>query len=72
MEAEGNMLEDPVFTASLDQTTLWRRGPRIQKRLITIEYVWLPAVQTLIGKAGRQRGDALKPVSKVSLLQSMA
>lgn len=61
-----------AFTAPTDQTTLWRRGPRIQKRLITIEYVWFPAVQTLIGKTGRQRGDALEPAAKVSLLQSMA
>lgn len=74
LEAEVNMLQDPALTASTDQTDqtmLRRRGPRIQKRLITIEYVWFPAVQTLIGKTGRQRGDALKPVGKVSLLQSM-
>lgn len=43
----------------------------MQKQLITIEYVWFPVAQTLIGKAGRQRGDTLKPASKVSLLQSM-
>lgn len=31
-------------------------APCMQKRLITIEHVWFPVAQTLIGKAGRQRG----------------
>lgn len=60
------------FGGSNRPNNVMKERPRIHKRLITIEYVWFPAVQTLIGTAGRQRGDALKPVGKVSLLQSMA
>lgn len=48
-----------------------RRPCEFRGRLITIEYVWFPVVQTLIAEASRQRGDTLKAVSKVSLLQSM-
>lgn len=48
-----------------------RRPRGFRGRLITIEYVWFPVVQTLIVEASRQSGDTLKAVSKVSLLQSM-
>lgn len=73
-KADPSTSQNSLFSAFMDQTDqkpLWKGGPCIQKRLITIEHVWFPVAQTLIGKGGRQRGDTLKPGSKVSLLQSM-
>lgn len=70
LEAEVNMLQDPALRLGRIKHTKQRYGGKA-KRLITIEHVWFPAVQTLIGKTGRQRGDTLKPAGKVSLLQSM-